>query len=82
MPAEINLLISILRLAATIFLSAFELIKIYANKEKFSGFAAFKYWSSESYDDANAWEVNFDNGYQYFNRKLNNEFSVRPIRAF
>ena len=54
---------------------------IYNNKAKIGGFANDYYWSSSEYDDSNARELYFSNGYQGRNNKYNYNL-VRAVRYF
>jgi len=58
-----------------------ELNKLYLNKVAIGGFANYYYWSSSEYDNSNAWDQNFDNGYQYAYGK-DAACYVRAVRAF
>ena len=48
---------------------------------KFEGLASNYYWSSNEYDNYDAWDQDFTNGNQYYNFKYDNYF-VRAVRAF
>ena len=58
-----------------------ELYKLYLNKVIIGGFTNTNYWSSSERDDEFAYKLNFNNGDQNANNKVN-VFKVRAIRAF
>ena len=58
-----------------------ELNKLYNAKSAVGGFSDYDYWSSTEYIANNAWNQNFNNGYQYFNYK-SDTLCVRAVRAF
>jgi hypothetical protein len=46
------------------------------------GFASNYYWSSSQYNSFNAWEQNFDYGFQYDSTSKVGSDGVRAVRAF
>jgi hypothetical protein len=59
----------------------FELNEMYLQKDAIGGFANNYYWSSTEANVSNAWRQSFDDGFQYFNVKANDN-GVRAVRAF
>ena len=62
--------------------SKYELNLLYLQKTVVGGFANKAYWSSNEYDNNNAWKQNFTNGEQSTNNKNFTSNYVRAIRAF
>ena len=58
-----------------------ELNKLYLSRWVVGGFAFANYWSSSEYNNSNAWNQYFYDGYQYSYSK-NFTDSVRAVRAF
>jgi len=58
-----------------------ELYKLYLNRTLIGGFTDNVYWSSSEIGSTSAWSLNFVNGGQASNSKINN-FYVRAVRAF
>lgn len=59
-----------------------ELNIMFLNKEKISGFANSRYWSSTDGGDNSAWGQGFESGNQKLANKFNNNYLVRAVRAF
>lgn len=54
---------------------------MYQQKTVIGGFTNGNYWSSFEYLASDAWDINFNSGYQSEDSK-DNAFYVRAIRAF
>jgi len=61
--------------------SKHELNLLYLQKTVVGGFATANYWSSTEYDNLNAWNQSFTNGFQLNYGKYDSP-SVRSVRAF
>jgi PKD repeat protein len=61
--------------------SLFELNLLYQQKTVVGGFTTGNYWSSFEYTATDAWDINFNSGYQSEDSK-DNTYYVRAIRAF